>query len=124
MVRSATDCNGPKSSCNHEVVGSIPTPGSDNSPALDDCGWTFTIAHDGLVSTDCLRIVVRIRLHDVRDTMATLALQAGVHPKIVQEPLGHSAINVTMDVYSHVPGGAAGEREQDRCAVRQRMRLM
>jgi hypothetical protein len=35
--------------------------------------------------------------------MATLALQAGVHPKVVQEQLGHSAINVTMDVCSHVP---------------------
>jgi integrase len=44
-----------------------------------------------------------IRLHDLRHTMATLALQAGVHPKVVQEQLGHSAINVTMDVYSHVP---------------------
>jgi integrase len=47
--------------------------------------------------------VPRIRLHDLRHTMATLALQAGVHPKVVQEQLGHSAINVTMDVYSHVP---------------------
>jgi integrase len=44
-----------------------------------------------------------IRIHDLRHTMATLALQAGVHPKVVQEQLGHSAINVTMDVYSHVP---------------------
>ena len=44
-----------------------------------------------------------IRLHDVRHTMATLALQAGVHPKVVQEQLGHSAINVTMDIYSQVP---------------------
>jgi integrase len=44
-----------------------------------------------------------IRLHDLRHTMATLALQAGVHPKIVQEQLGHSAINVTLDIYSHVP---------------------
>jgi integrase len=47
--------------------------------------------------------VSKIRLHDLRHTMATLALQAGVHPKVVQEQLGHSAINVTMDVYSHVP---------------------
>ena len=39
----------------------------------------------------------------VRHTMATLALQAGVHPKVVQEQLGHSAINVTIDIYSHVP---------------------
>jgi integrase len=47
--------------------------------------------------------VLPIRLHELRHTMATLALQAGVHPKVVQEQLGHSAINVTMDVYSHVP---------------------
>ena len=47
--------------------------------------------------------VPAIRLHDLRHTMATLALQAGVHPKIVQEQLGHSAINVTLDIYSHVP---------------------
>ena len=47
--------------------------------------------------------VPRIRLHDVRHTMATLALQAGVHPKVVQEQLGHSTISVTMDTYSHVP---------------------
>ena len=32
-----------------------------------------------------------------------LALQAGIHPKVVQEQLGHSAIGVTMDLYSHVP---------------------
>ena len=29
-------------------------------------------------------------------------LLAGVHPKIVQERLGHSTITVTMDLYSHV----------------------
>ncbi len=53
---------------------------------------------------DCIRVgVPAIRLHDLRHTMATLALQAGVHPKIVQEQLGHSAINVTLDIYSHVP---------------------
>jgi integrase len=47
--------------------------------------------------------VPAIRLHDLRHTMATLALQAGVHPKVVQEQLGHSGINVTLDIYSHVP---------------------
>ena len=45
----------------------------------------------------------KIRLYDTRHTMATLALEAGVHPKVVQEQLGHSAIAVTMDTYSHVP---------------------
>jgi integrase len=47
--------------------------------------------------------VPKIRLHDTRHTMATLALEAGVHPKVVQEQLGHSSIAVTMDTYSHVP---------------------
>ncbi len=43
----------------------------------------------------------RIRLHDLRHTYATLALQAGVHPKIVSERLGHSTVAFTLDVYSH-----------------------
>ncbi len=48
-------------------------------------------------------VVPKIRLHDTRHTMATLALEAGIHPKVVQEQLGHSSIAVTMDTYSHVP---------------------
>lgn len=47
--------------------------------------------------------VPAIRLHDLRHTMATLALQAGVHPKVVQEQLGHAGIDITLDIYSHVP---------------------
>ena len=43
----------------------------------------------------------RIRLHDLRHTYATLALQSGVHPKIVSERLGHSTIALTLDIYSH-----------------------
>jgi integrase len=39
---------------------------------------------------------------DLRHTHATLALQAGIHPKVVQERLGHSSISVTLDLYSHV----------------------
>jgi integrase len=44
----------------------------------------------------------RIRLHDLRHTYATVALAAGVHPKIVSERLGHATIAVTLDLYSHV----------------------
>lgn len=44
----------------------------------------------------------KIRLHDLRHTHATLALKAGVHPKIVSERLGHASIGVTLDLYSHV----------------------
>jgi integrase len=43
-----------------------------------------------------------IRLHDARHTHATLLLKQGVHPKIVQERLGHSNIAMTLDTYSHV----------------------
>ena len=43
-----------------------------------------------------------IRFHDLRHTVATLLLEQGVHPKVVQERLGHSTISVTMDTYSHV----------------------
>jgi integrase len=43
-----------------------------------------------------------IRFHDLRHTHATLLLAAGVHPKIVQERLGHSQISLTLDTYSHV----------------------
>lgn len=44
----------------------------------------------------------QIRIHDLRHTAATLLLAKGVHPKIVQEMLGHSTITQTMDTYSHV----------------------
>lgn len=44
----------------------------------------------------------RIRLHDLRHSYATLALKAGVHPKVVSERLGHSTIAITLDLYSHV----------------------
>ncbi len=46
-----------------------------------------------------------IRLHDLRHTSATIALVAGVHPKVVQERLGHASINITLDTYSHVVQG-------------------
>jgi len=42
------------------------------------------------------------RFHDLRHTSATLLLAEGVHPKVVQERLGHSQISVTLDTYSHV----------------------
>lgn len=44
----------------------------------------------------------RIRFHDLRHTCATVLLAQGVHPKLVQEQLGHSQISLTLDTYSHV----------------------
>ena len=43
-----------------------------------------------------------VKFHDLRHTHATLLLQEGVNPKVVQERLGHSTISMTLDTYSHV----------------------
>ena len=43
-----------------------------------------------------------IRFHDLRHSAASLLLAIDIHPKIVQELLGHSQIGVTLDTYSHV----------------------
>jgi integrase len=57
-----------------------------------------------------------IRFHDARHTHASLMLKQGIHPKIVQERLGHSTISITLDTYSHVAPGmqdAAAKRFDD-----------
>ncbi|WP_017556513.1 tyrosine-type recombinase/integrase [Nocardiopsis baichengensis] len=51
----------------------------------------------------CKRAKLRdVRLHDLRHTCATLLLAQGVDARTIMEILGHSAINVTMNVYAHV----------------------
>jgi integrase len=44
----------------------------------------------------------RLRVHDLRHSTATLLLEEGTHPKIVQDLLGHSTIAMTLDLYTHV----------------------
>lgn len=44
----------------------------------------------------------KLRFHDLRHTCATILLARGIHPKLVQEQLGHSQISLTLDTYSHV----------------------
>ena len=51
----------------------------------------------------------KMRFHDLRHGAATLLLAAGVHPKIVQERLGHATVAITLDTYSHVLGGLQRE---------------
>lgn len=58
-----------------------------------------------------------LSLYSLRHSCATLLLQAGTHPKIVAERLGHSSTTLTMDVYSHVAPGM----QEDATAQLERM---
>ena len=92
-------------------------------PAWEDTGFVFTktsgkpldpekVTHNftSIVRTAGLK---GVRLHDLRHTHASLMLQAGVHPKIVSERLGHAGVAITMDTYSHVlPGLQEGAAER------------
>jgi integrase len=74
---------------------------------LHDKSWKPLLRHAGLPDT---------RFHDLRHTCATLLLTKAVHPKIVQELLGHASIAITLDTYSHVIPGmqeAAADAMED-----------
>ena len=58
--------------------------------------WSRLVRHIGIKP---------IRFHDTRQTHASIMLKQGIHPKIVQERLGHSSIQITLDTYSHVAPG-------------------
>ena len=60
-----------------------------------------------------------IRLHDLRHTHATLALQADIHPKVVSERLGHATVSITLDTYSHaiLAMQEEGEEEEEEALV-------
>lgn len=71
----------------------------DGSPLLPD---SVSQAWDNAVRRAGLKV---IRLHDARHSHASLMLKQGVHPKVVQERLGHASVQVTLDTYSHVVPG-------------------
>ena len=76
-----------------QLRGRASEPRSDLHPTRVSETFDRLVKHSGLP---------RIRLHDLRHGHATLALAAGVHPKVVQERLGHSSVAFTLDRYSHV----------------------
>lgn len=43
-----------------------------------------------------------MRLHDIRHTFASLLLSQGESPVYVKEQLGHSSIQMTVDIYGHL----------------------
>ncbi len=51
----------------------------------------------------------RITFNDLRHTCVSLLFQKNVHPKFVQELLGHASVAITLDTYSHMLPGMGGE---------------
>jgi integrase len=72
---------------------------------LEDAGFVVTVANDAWIKLVRRTGLKGVRLHDARHTHASLMLKQGVHPKVVQERLGHASIQVTLDTYSHVAPG-------------------
>jgi integrase len=71
-------------------------PGEKGQPMRP---WTLTRKLQRMLERVALPY---IRFHDLRHTCASLLLGKGVHPKFVQELLGHATISITLDTYSHV----------------------
>ncbi len=92
--------------------------------ALEPDGFVFVAPRGGPLRRDllCKRIFVPavkeagprpgLRLHDLRHTCASLLIQLGAHPKVIQEWLGHRSITVTMDVYGHLYPSLAEARTE------------
>jgi integrase len=73
-------------------------PGSDGGPMrLENFRrnrWKPALRRAGLNDN--------LRIHDMRHTTASLLINQGLHPKIVQEHLGHQSISITFDRYGHL----------------------
>jgi integrase len=84
-----------------------------------DTGFVFQMSDGTPLRPDYLYMVFQrliracglppIRLHDLRHTAASLALQAGVSLKVIQETLRHTSIVLTADTYVSVLPAAARE---------------
>lgn len=103
----------------HDVRGTQMEHRLDYGDLWENTGYVFTQLNGSavdpdLVSKEFSRLVKaqglpHLTFHGLRHAHATLALTAGVNPKIVSERLGHSSVAVTMDIYSHVMPGMQAE---------------
>jgi integrase len=72
--------------------------GEIRSPNEVSRRWTSRVQRAQVVLDELPRVTIK----GLRHTHATLLLELGEHPKVVQERLGHSTITTTMNIYSHV----------------------
>lgn len=81
-------------------------------PDFEDRGFVFHYPDGACLKPDAVSATFerRVRraelpplsLKGLRHTWATMALERGIHPRVVQERLGHSTIAITLGIYSHV----------------------
>ena len=94
------------------VQGSQQLAKIEAGPLWQEQGYVFTRADGSPVLPESLTenfkdLTRRLEMpplnfHGLRHAFATLALQAGMNPKVVSEALGHSSVTITLDTYSHV----------------------
>jgi integrase len=81
-------------------------------PAWSEQGWVFCnavgkpIEVGNMIRRSFRPLLAKaglpiMKFHELRHSAASLLLSMGVHPKIVQELLGHSTVSITLDIYSH-----------------------
>jgi integrase len=96
----------------HDLYMGRTTTTTSNDPFPEGIDLVFKTVSGHPMNADCLakhfRSILeaaglpRIRLYDLRHTAATLALAAGVSPKVISEQLGHASTAFTLDTYAHV----------------------
>lgn len=80
-------------------------PGPDGLVFVNTAGRTPHVSSFSSQSWKKARAVTgrpELRWHDLRHTAVALAIAQGAHPKAIQERMGHSSIQVTLDRYGHL----------------------
>lgn len=98
----------PESACallkEHKKTQVLPLHSRDKLIFTDDKGNPLNPKNlsKGFLNIAAKAGFANFSFHGLRHTWATLALESGIHPSVVQEVLGHSDISVTLNIYSHV----------------------
>ena len=86
----------------------------------DDSGFVFSAPAGGPIRRTNFRrrhwlpavrstVGESVRFHDLRHSHAALLIAEGIHPKVIQERLGHASIKTTLDTYGHLFEGLDAE---------------